>query len=244
MEGIISFVTSKIVEAAITKLVSMLNPVVGGIIQGALGIYNTIMFFIERMSTMMQVVASFIDSIAAIASGVIAAAANRVEQTLAGLLVLAISFLARLAGLGKVSDAVLNIIKKIRSPVDKALDFVVSWIVKIGKTILDAAKKLIGKVTGKKDKPDERTEDQKPADVKKAIVEADALLSDEKLSLEDVARRLPAIQSKYRLTKLVIVTEAKNQESETDHIEGAASPIERGGHRGKSSQKMDKLRLA
>ena len=38
--------------------------------------------------------------------GAIGAAANRVEQTMAGLLTLVISFLARFAGLGKVSDAV------------------------------------------------------------------------------------------------------------------------------------------
>ncbi|MFO1433891.1 MAG: DUF4157 domain-containing protein [Candidatus Competibacteraceae bacterium] len=144
MEGIISFVTNKIVESAITKLVSMLNPVVGGIIQGALGIYNTVMFFVERMRQIAQVAAAFIDSIAAIAGGAVAAAASRVEQTLAGLLVLAISFLARLAGLGKVSDAVVNIINRVRAPIDRALDRVVEWIVAM-------AKKLFAKVFGKKD---------------------------------------------------------------------------------------------
>jgi hypothetical protein len=170
MGEIISFVTSKIVESAITKLVSMLNPVVGGIVQGALGIYNTIMFFIERMRTIAQVAASFIDSIAAIANGVISAAASRVEKTLAGLLTLAISFLARLAGLGKVSDAVTNIINKIRQPINKALDKVVAWIVKVGKKFIKKAKKSIskksvGKLSGKKDK----AESEQGANIKLAV---------------------------------------------------------------------------
>ncbi len=142
MEEIISFVTNKIVQSAITKLLSMLNPVVGGIVQIALGIYNTIMFFIERLKTIFQVAAAFIDSLAAIAAGVIAAAANRVEQTLAGLLTLAISFLARLVGLGKVSDAVTNIINKIRAPIFRALDKVAEWIVakakKLGRFVAQA----------------------------------------------------------------------------------------------------------
>src|SRR5207249_2746088 len=84
----------------------------------------------------------FIDSISAIARGVITDAANKVESTLAGLLTLAISFLARLVGLGKVSDAVINIINKIRAPIDKALDKVVEWIVnmarKLGRFIAQA----------------------------------------------------------------------------------------------------------
>ena len=78
---------------------------------------------------------SFIDSISAIAAGAIGAAANRVEQTMAGLLTLVISFLARLVGLGKVTDAVLNIVKKIRAPIDKALDKVVEWIVNTAKKL-------------------------------------------------------------------------------------------------------------
>jgi TusA-related sulfurtransferase len=150
MEGIISFVVDGIVKKAISMLVKMLNPVVGGIIELALGIYNTVMFFIERFRQIAQVAASFIDSIAAIASGAIAAAADRVEKTLAGLLTLAISFLARLAGLGKISEAVIKIINKIRAPVDKAMDRVIDWIVsaakKVGKLIVTGAKDVAGRV--------------------------------------------------------------------------------------------------
>ena len=50
-----------------------------------------------------------------------APAATRVESALAGLLSLAINFLAGFAGLGKVADKVMGVIKKIRAPIDKAL---------------------------------------------------------------------------------------------------------------------------
>jgi hypothetical protein len=128
MEEIMNFVVVKVVQSAVVKLVSMLNPA-GAVIQAIIAIYNTVMFFIERLQQIIQVAMAFIDSISAIAGGVIAAAANRVEKTLAGLLTLAISFLARIAGLGKVSDAVIGIINKIRAPIDRALDKVVEWIV-------------------------------------------------------------------------------------------------------------------
>jgi hypothetical protein len=128
MGQVMTFVRERVVQAAITRLVTSLNPA-GAFIQAVIAIYNTIMFFVERLRTIMQVAMSFIDSMAAIASGSIGAAANRVEQTMAGLLTLVISFLARVAGLGRVSDAVINIINRVRAPIDRALDRVVDWIV-------------------------------------------------------------------------------------------------------------------
>jgi hypothetical protein len=128
IEQIKEYVKSKVVEAAVTKLLSMLSPA-GAFIQAIIATYNTIMFFVERLNQIAQVAASFIDSISAIASGTIAPAAARVERTMAGLLTLVISFLARIAGLGKVSDAVKRLIDRVRAPIDRALDRVVAWIV-------------------------------------------------------------------------------------------------------------------
>ncbi len=135
MGQIMTFVRDRVVQAAITRLLTSLNPA-GAFIQAVIAIYNTIMFFVERLRQIAQVAASFIDSISAIASGVIATAANRVEQTMAGLLTLVISFLARIAGLGRVSDAVTNIINRVRAPIDRALDRVVAWIQNAARSFL------------------------------------------------------------------------------------------------------------
>ena len=128
IEQVLAFVKSRIVQAAITKLVSMLSPA-GAFIQAIIATYNTIMFFVERLRQIMQVAMAFVNSIAAIAAGRIQQAAARVEQTMAGLLTLVISFLARFAGLGKVSDAVTGVINRVRQPIDRALDRIVEWIV-------------------------------------------------------------------------------------------------------------------
>lgn len=144
IDAVMDFVKSKVIEAAITKILSSLNPA-GAFVQAVIAIYNTVMFVVERLRQIAAVVAAFVDSIAAIAAGAVGAAANKVEQTMAGLLTLVISFLARLAGLGKVSDIVLDVVKKIRAPIDKALDFVVAWIVKLGKALVA---KAVAAVTG------------------------------------------------------------------------------------------------
>jgi len=61
--------------------------------------------------------------------------------------------------------------------------------------------------------------------LKKGVAEADALLADPKLTSPDVAKRLPAIQSKYKLSKLSVVTDASAEGAETDHIHGEVNPV-------------------
>src|SRR6185369_15334676 len=151
IEQVMTFVRDRVVSAAVTRLLSMLSPA-GAFIQAIIATYNTVMFFVERLRQIAQVAASFIDSIAAIAGGNIAAAANRVEQTMAGLLTLVISFLARIAGLGRVSDAVTNVVNRVRQPIDRALDRVVDWLVaqarRLGRLIASGARAAVQAVRG------------------------------------------------------------------------------------------------
>ena len=142
--GITDFVVDMVVKKAIPKLIAMFIPG-AGFISAILSIYDTIMVFVNKLSKIIQVVTGFIDSIVAIASGAIGAAATRVETTLAGILSLAINFLAGFAGLGKVADKVMAVIEKIRAPIDKALDWLINWIVTMAKKLFAKAKSAVGK---------------------------------------------------------------------------------------------------
>jgi hypothetical protein len=132
--GITDFVVDMVVKKAIPKFIAMFIPG-AGFISAILSIYDTVMVFVNKIKQIVAVVTGFIDSIVAIAGGAIGAAAQRVETALAGVLSLAINFLAGFAGLGKVADKIMGVINKIRAPIDKALDWLVNWIV-------TAAKKL------------------------------------------------------------------------------------------------------
>lgn len=145
--GIIDFVVDTVVKKAIPKLISMFIPG-AGFISAILSIYDTIMVFVNKLSKIIQVVKGFIDSIVAIAAGQIAPAAQRVENTLAGLLSLAINFLAGFVGLGKVADKIMGVIAKIRAPIDKALDWLVGWIVKAAKSLIAKGKAAVGAIVG------------------------------------------------------------------------------------------------
>jgi hypothetical protein len=148
--GIIGFVVDTIVKKAIPKLVSMFIPG-AGFISAIVSIYDTVMVFVQKLSKIAAAVAAFVDSIVAIAAGLVENAATKVETTLAGLLSLAISFLAGFLGLGNIAAKVKEVIEKVRAVVDKALDTAIAWIV--GK-----AKSLFARLFGKDgDKGDKKT---------------------------------------------------------------------------------------
>jgi hypothetical protein len=146
IDGITSFVIDAIVKKAVPKLISMFIPG-AGFISAIVSIYDTIMVFVQKLAKIAAAVKAFVDSIVNIAEGKIEGAAKKVETTLAGLLSLAISFLAGFLGLGDIASKVLAVIEKVRATVDKAIDTAIAWIV-------DKAKKLFAKLFGKKDKED------------------------------------------------------------------------------------------
>lgn len=218
--GITDFVVDTVVKKAIPKLISMFVPG-AGFISAILSIYDTIMVFVNKISRIIQVVTGFIDSIVAIAGGAIGAAATRVENALAGVLSLAINFLAGFAGLGKVADKVMAVIEKVRAPIDKALDWLVNWIVTI-------AKRLFAKAFGKKDKPDERTEAQKLADLDKALTDAEIVMAKEGATPKSAQKELQTIKSKYRLVSITLVKDSGNEIKETDHVVVEINPKKSG----------------
>jgi hypothetical protein len=149
--AITNFVVETIVKKAVMKVVSLLIPG-GAFLQAIISIYDTILVFIDKLAKIIQVATAFLDSMMDIASGKLENAAKKVESVLAGLLSLAISFLAGFLGLGKIADKVMEVIKKIRAPIDKALDWLIDFIVKGAKSLIGGAKQAV-KDWWKKAKP-------------------------------------------------------------------------------------------
>jgi predicted secreted protein len=219
MQGIISFLTETVVKKAVEKVVGMLIPG-AAFIEAIISIYNTVEVFLQKLQKIIQVAVAFLDSMMEIASGAIGNAANKVENTLAGLLTLAISFLAGFLGLGDIAAKVMDIINtKVRQPIDKALDAVINWIVTM-------AKKLFAKAFGKdkKDEKDDRTDEQKQADLDKAIAEAEALQQAPKATDDGIKKGLLSIKAKYKMASLELVVDTQDESKETAHVEGEINP--------------------
>ena len=122
-----SFIQQRLVMAGIQQLLSLLSPV-GAVIQAIIKTYTTIQFFIQRINQILDLVESIVNSIAAIAAGQIAAAANFVERTMARTIPVILDFLARFIGLGDVAGQVTTTIRNIQARVDQMLDRAVDWI--------------------------------------------------------------------------------------------------------------------
>ena len=217
IKGIISFVVDTVVKKAVPKLIAMFIPG-AGFISAILSIYETVMVFVNKIKTIAQVVKGFIDSIVNIANGVIDAAAERVESTLAKLLSLAISFLAGFLSLGNIADKIMGVIKKLQDVVDKGLNKLIDVLATLGK-------KLFSKVVGKKD---ERTEEQKKVDLDKAMKEAEELRAKPGMTEEEVVAGLPPIKKKYKMASLALIVDAKDPTKETVHFEGEINPKKKG----------------
>jgi hypothetical protein len=196
MGGIRDWVQNSIITAAITKLLSMFNPA-GAIIQAVMAIYNTIMFFIERGSQIAAVGEAVFSSIGTIAAGNIAGAATYVEQTMGRTLPVVISFLARLIGLGGISEHIKTVIKKIQSPIETAMTKVANFIVEKGKSLLGK-----GKDNNEGTAQDNKSESEKKhADMGNAAAQQLAKKPSQEMSYEEIRaskeKEAKALEDKY-----------------------------------------------
>ncbi len=202
--GIKDWAVTKIVTAAITKLVTMFNPA-GAVIQAVIATYNTVAFFIERIKQILALVEAIVDSIANIAEGKIAAAANWVEAAMARTIPVILGFLARLIGLGDVSGAVKRVITAIQAKVDKGIDAVIAWVVA-------KAKSLFGQ--GEGDKTDAKWDAAAAA----VSADVDAMTEDER-NEAGFKKRLAGWKTQHGFTDLTV----KHASGELV-IEGSMSP--------------------
>ncbi|WP_028310504.1 phage tail protein [Derxia gummosa] len=128
-----------VVKQAVAKVVSMFNPA-GAIVQAIIAIYNVVMFVIEKAQQILALVEAVVNSVHAIATGAIGGAIAWIERSLASTLPIVIGFLARLVGLGGISEKIKAFILKVQTKVDKAIDKAIAKIVALVKKLFGAVK--------------------------------------------------------------------------------------------------------
>ncbi|MEV3939244.1 hypothetical protein AB0K52_25100 [Glycomyces sp. NPDC049804] len=129
------FVVSKIIQAGIVWIISMLNPA-AAFIKACQAIYNIVMFFVNQASQIKEFVDAVLDGIDSIASGGGGAVSALIEGALVKALPMVIGFMASLLGLGGISEKIRGILQKVQEPVGKVIDKIIGTIVKIGKGLL------------------------------------------------------------------------------------------------------------
>ena len=232
MNTVKDWVVTKVVASAVTKLISMLNPV-GAVVQAIISVYNTIAFFMERAQQIAMLVGAVTQSITSIAAGAIGAAANFIEQSMAKAIPVILGFLTRFIGLGDVAEPIQKAIKGIQDKVWGA-------ITKLAQFIIEKAKGLFGFGTNSSTKADNRSNEQKKSDVHKATQEAEQIIKESNATKQDIESKLPNIQSKYKLNSISL----KKASDGKFYIEAKINPEEESQHYPlQSDEDLDKARI-
>lgn len=158
MDAIRDMIITKVVEAGIKWIISLMNPA-SAFVKAVMMIIDIARFFIERAADIIELVMAFIDGIRALAAGNIEGVAKGIEKALAKSIPILLGFLASLLGISGLTGKVMKIIKKIRKRVDKFINKLIS-----------KAKRLFKK-KGNKSKNGKKVEEEvtglTPADHKK-----------------------------------------------------------------------------
>lgn len=147
--GIRTFVIETLIMGGLSWLAGLSNPV-GAVVKVVLAIYNIIKTFLERLDQILEVAESIFSSIGAIAAGQVKQAADFIERTMAATIPVVISFLAALVPVTGITKAIRNIIEKLRAAVNRAIDKLITFVVKKAKKLFA---KLIGKLNSKRKLP-------------------------------------------------------------------------------------------
>ncbi|MDJ1184365.1 eCIS core domain-containing protein [Roseofilum casamattae] len=113
-------VSIEVVKAAITWLIGILNPA-AGIIKIIKAVVDVIIWFAQNYKRIIELIKTIMSGLSMIAKGDTAGFSKAVELVLAGLIPIALGFLASLIGLGGIANKIRKIIQKVTGPFRKRL---------------------------------------------------------------------------------------------------------------------------
>jgi hypothetical protein len=160
LNAIKSWIMDRIVNAVVTRLLSMLDPTgIMAVINSAIALYRAVQSFIRYLRQMLEIVNSFVEGVVEIASGNITRAANFLERTLGRAMPIVIGFLANQVGLSGIGRRIGEMITAARQMVDRALTWlvnravdtafnVIDRLMALGRSAVAAVRGWIGRVLG------------------------------------------------------------------------------------------------
>lgn len=186
------WVMGELIEKALARLVSMLDPTgIMAIIRSAQAFFNAIQSAIEYLRDILVIVNDYVSTLAEVAAGNISAGAKKMEKGLAGAIPVALGFLANQVGITDVPEKIAEIIGRVREVVDGALDWLVDKAWEMGKSALAALG--IGGAPGADDASPGAEKDGKEAVPKVEAPIKDAAGADHTFKIEGEAGQEPQL---------------------------------------------------
>lgn len=143
-EAIKTFIKESVVKAAITFILSLLNPV-AAFVKACMAIYQFIMMLVRMKDRIIDLLNSIMDAVAMIAAGSVDKAAAAVEMAFAKSIPIIIGFFAALLGLNDIGAKVRNIMLRIKEKINKVIDWILTKAYSIVKPVIEAAMRIKNK---------------------------------------------------------------------------------------------------
>jgi len=134
LEPIKEFLVVEVIQNGIQKILGLLNPA-GAFIEAVQSIYRVMSFFAGNAVQIASLVQTIMGSMLDIAGGAIGQTAQAIENVLARAMPTVINFLAHILGLGGLAEKIKSIIQRIRSPIDRVLNWILSMAVRAARKI-------------------------------------------------------------------------------------------------------------
>ncbi len=221
LQAATDWIMETIVNRVIAKMLSMLDPTgIMAVVNGFIAFFNAIQSAIEYLRDILEIVDSYVATLAAVAAGDIEPGAARMEGGLAAAIPVAIGFLANQVGLGNIGEKIAEIIGRVRSVVDQALD----WLLDRLEAMVNSVLAMIG--GGPDDEP--VPEDLSPDEIKDRVEQEIAPRMAEPFSGIDQAQDyLDSVHRRYQPAGLqsLLLRPRQGAENEFDVI-ATASPEE------------------
>ena len=139
--ALVSWLSINVISKVTRKLLSMLDPSgVMAVVNSLIAIYKAIESFMAYLRQMLEIVSRVFAGIASIAKGAISQAANYLENALASAIPVVIGFLANQAGIGDLASKIKEMVEKVRTKVNQALDWLISKTLRMGRGVLNLLK--------------------------------------------------------------------------------------------------------
>lgn len=133
------WITEKIIEGVVTKLLSMLDPTgVMAVVNSFIAFFRAVQSAIEYLRDILEIVDQYVTTFAEVAAGRIEPGAAMIEKGLGNAVPIAIGFLASQVGIGNVPEAIVGIIRQVRKLVDEAVEWLFGQAMRVGAPVLNA----------------------------------------------------------------------------------------------------------
>lgn len=134
-----SWIMKEIVNKAIAKVLSMLDPTgIMAVVNSCIAFFKAVQSVLDYMRELLELIDSYVSTVAQIAKGNVGPGAAMLETGLANAVPVAIGFLANQAGLGDVPEQVKQIIIDLRAKIVEAIDWLIDKAVGLAQSALNA----------------------------------------------------------------------------------------------------------